>query len=86
MTVHALPEPDLITEGPHPLRLNCPECDAVVTFQVEVSSQLTVRGDNGGRLRPVLSTKSVEHSCRDDGDDTTPLFGTGSDTPDLGGA
>lgn len=79
-----LPAADLITEGPHPLRINCPECDASVTFQVEVSSQLTVRGDNGGRLRPVLSTKSVEHSCRDDGDGTTPLFGVpDEDSPDV---
>lgn len=84
MTVQTLPEADLIIEGPHPLRINCPECDAVVTFQVEVSSQLTVRGDSGGRLRPVLSTKSVEHSCTDDGDNTVPLFGAGAvDTPDV---
>jgi hypothetical protein len=69
-----LPAADLITEGPHPLRLNCPECSAPVVFQVEITGQLTVRGDSGGRLRPVLSTKSVEHSCGDDGDGTTPLF------------
>lgn len=76
-----LPAADLITEGPHPLRLNCPECAAPVVFQVEITGQLTVRGDSGGRLRPVLSTKSVEHSCTDDGDGTTPLFGV-QDDPD----
>jgi hypothetical protein len=77
-----LPAADLITEGAHPLRLNCPECSAAVVFQVEVTGQLTVRGDSGGRLRPVLSTKSVEHSCSDDGDAAAPLFGPGADTPD----
>lgn len=52
-----------ITEGAHALTLECPSCDRQVSFQIEIGARLVVDGDNGGRLKPVMSTKSVEHSC-----------------------
>lgn len=63
-----------ITEGDHALQLKCPECGRAVTFPIELSSRLTVDSLNGGRLKPVLSTKSLEHSCDID---------AGGDQPDL---
>lgn len=52
-----------IREGAHALTLECPSCERQVSFQIEIGARLTVDDLNGGRLKPVLSTKSVEHSC-----------------------
>jgi len=51
-----------ITEGAHDLTVVCPECQRQVHFPVEVSGRLTVDSLNGGRLKPVFSTKSLEHT------------------------
>lgn len=52
-----------INEGAHALTLECPACERQVSFQIEIGARLSVDNLNGGRLKPVMSTKSVEHSC-----------------------
>jgi Holliday junction resolvase RusA-like endonuclease len=56
-------DPMDITEGAHALLVKCPECGREVNFPIEVSGRLTVDSLNGGRLKPVVSTKSLEHTC-----------------------
>jgi Holliday junction resolvase RusA-like endonuclease len=52
-----------ITEGAHALELKCPECGRTVQFPIEVNAELKVSTLNGGRIRPVFSSKSQEHTC-----------------------
>lgn len=52
-----------LTEGAHALELKCPECGRTVQFPIELSGRLTVDSLNGGKLKPVMSSKSLEHTC-----------------------
>jgi Holliday junction resolvase RusA-like endonuclease len=52
-----------ISEGAHALTLTCPECGREVQFPIEVNAELKVSTLNGGRIRPVFSSKSQEHTC-----------------------
>jgi len=61
-----------ITAGNYALNSDCPECGARVIFPVEIKTRLTVTGDEGGKLRPVFSTKAVVHECGTTGQ--APLF------------
>ena len=56
-------DPMEITEGAHALTLTCPGCSRSVQFPIELTSRLTVDSLNGGKLKPVMSTKSLEHTC-----------------------
>lgn len=47
------------------MRCECPECEQVVEFTVQLKARLTVDLD-GGQLRPVLVTKGKDHNCRAD--------------------
>jgi Holliday junction resolvase RusA-like endonuclease len=52
-----------LSEGAHALELKCPECGRTVQFPIELSGRLTVDSLNGGKLKPVMSSKSLEHTC-----------------------
>ena len=56
-------DPMDITEGAHALLLVCPECKRQVQFPIEVTARLTVDSLNGCRLKPVVSSKSLEPTC-----------------------
>ena len=71
---------DRLTEGIYAMRVECPECEQVVQFQVQLKARLTLDSD-GGQLRPVLVTKSSEHSCRiDPQQDVLPFPSSGQVT------
>lgn len=70
-------DPMDITEGAHALLVKCPECGREVNFPIEVSGRLTVDSLNGGRLKPVVSTKSLEHTCN--GEDQPEMDFTAED-------
>ena len=63
-----------LTEGIHNLTLKCPECGRLAMFPVEITTRLTVDSGNGGRLGPKFSTKSVEHNCDDNQDQSSLPF------------
>ena len=52
-----------ITEGAHLVTLTCPECATEIRFPIELTARLTVDAANGGKLKPVLSSKATQHSC-----------------------
>ena len=69
-TDQPLPE---IAAGAASIAVKCPSCGRVASFTVEIHGQLTM-DETGGRLRPTLSTKSIQHDCRDD-EGTDPIPG-----------
>jgi hypothetical protein len=51
-----------LDEGAYVLLVTCPECELPVHFPVELSGRLTV-DNKGSKLRPLLTTKSLDHKC-----------------------
>jgi hypothetical protein len=72
-----------LTSGAHALELACPECGRHVFFQIEIAGRLTVDELNGGKLRPVLSCKSIEHNCTDKADPDDPSLPFVDAAPDI---
>lgn len=53
-----------ISTGDFTLTADCPECDRTVVLPVSVGVVLTIDGE-GGYIRARLSTKRIEHGCKD---------------------
>jgi hypothetical protein len=67
-----------ITAGTYSFNADCPECGARIVLPVELETRLTVTGSAGGKIRPFMSSKSVEHSC---GQDAQPPMFEGNGAP-----
>jgi hypothetical protein len=82
MSIDTTPS-DHITEGSYALSLDCPECNRAQVFPIEIKARLTLTGDEGGKLRPVISSKAQDHNCS--GEQVIPLFeGSGQAPFDTG--
>lgn len=62
-----------VAPGDYAYPMECPECGRTVHAAITLSSQLTVN-DEGGKLRPTMRTKRVEHSCS--AAETPPMLDT----------
>jgi hypothetical protein len=65
MTLKAVDtQPDQVDPGPLTFNAPCPACGVVVYFPIELGARLTM-DEGGAKLRPHMSSKSVEHRCGD---------------------
>jgi hypothetical protein len=67
-----------ITAGNYSFNADCPECHGRIVLPVEIATRLTVTGSEGGKIRPFMSSKSVEHSC---GQEAQPPMFEGNGAP-----
>jgi hypothetical protein len=65
MTVMAEQQLVKLQEGTYVLLVSCPECELPVHFPIELSGRLTV-DNKGSKLRPLLTTKALDHACGTD--------------------
>lgn len=64
--------PDTIKPGPFTFEATCPECAQLVRFPIELFTRLTV-DQNAGKLRVIMSSKALEHTCNE-ATDSEPMF------------
>lgn len=60
-----------ISAGEYAFAAECPECGRSVHVPITLSAVLTVTSE-GGKIRPQLSTKRVEHACG--ASETSPML------------